>query len=269
MSFYLAPALRRCPADLGVTQPPFPRRGSSDGWVGDTSHAARKSDHNPDWSSGGVVRAIDLDIIVSPLAGRGMGVVAAAIAHPSTQYIIHAGSIWNRRDGFRRRTYSGNPHTRHVHISIRHTKAAETSTAKWALPGAVTPVAPPTTPPAPPIPKDWFTMATAAELRKVVAETVESVIGQNLPAYSTTNPAKIPVNRWAVRVHDWTSEAVVNTRAIAGLQAQVSNLVGAIAAVSKGEPFDEAKLLEGIRAATSQAILDAGVALRELAERDA
>ncbi len=41
----------------------FPDRDRrSDGWIGDTRHSTRSSDHNPDWSSTPpYVRAIDVD----------------------------------------------------------------------------------------------------------------------------------------------------------------------------------------------------------------
>lgn len=45
------------------------------------------------------------------------------------------------------------------------------------------------------------------------------------------------------------------------MEAQVAALVGAVAALAKGQAFDEAKLLASIREATAAAIVDAGRAL--------
>lgn len=107
------------------------RDKTSDGSIGDASHAARKSDHNPDWDAGGVVRAIDVDkdgINVQDL-------LDAVVRDPRVAYVI-----WNRRiasatdDGvpWDWEPYDGtNPHDKHVHISIKHTTAAETNVSRW------------------------------------------------------------------------------------------------------------------------------------------
>ena len=116
----------------------WPRRDdNSDGAIGDASHQARVSDHNPDWSAGGVVRAIDLDkdgIDVPEL-------LAALTRDPRIEYVI-----WNRRmmrsyaKTIGSKTYKpwewapydgDDPHTGHVHVSIKHTRAAETYTSAW------------------------------------------------------------------------------------------------------------------------------------------
>lgn len=124
--YYLAPALVRCRGELNTSYPSRDR--TSDGWIGDAAHWARASDHVPDPRPDGVVRAIDVDRDgIDPMA-----LVAAAIAHPSTNYVIFNGSIWSRAYGFRRRVYTGsNKHEHHVHISILHTRAAEASAASW------------------------------------------------------------------------------------------------------------------------------------------
>jgi hypothetical protein len=44
------------------------RDKDSDGWIGDTSHQARKSEHNPD--ANGVVRALDITNDPAPGARR-------------------------------------------------------------------------------------------------------------------------------------------------------------------------------------------------------
>lgn len=107
----------------------WPKRDTaSDGAIGDASHQARKSDHNPDWSAGGVVRAIDVD-------NNGIDVqqlLDATIGDQRVWYVIWDRHIYSRTYGWAKRAYDGaDPHTGHIHISINHTKAAETDTSPW------------------------------------------------------------------------------------------------------------------------------------------
>lgn len=107
----------------------WPRRSTaSDGAIGDASHQARKSDHNPDWDAGGVVRAIDIDVhgIDAP------AVVKALIGDPRVWYVIYDHYIYSVTYNWAKRPYDGaDPHTGHIHVSIRHTTAAETNTGLW------------------------------------------------------------------------------------------------------------------------------------------
>lgn len=151
MSYRLAASLVKLRSQVNDRWPN--RDKKSDGWIGDASHNARKSDHNPDWSSGGVVRALDLDkdgIDVEELLN-------AVVGEPRVAYVIWNRRIWTHAKGWQ--PYSGsNPHTGHVHVSIRHTKAAEASGA-WKLGGitvkpaaskpSVKPATKPATKPAP------------------------------------------------------------------------------------------------------------------------
>lgn len=88
---------------------------SSDGWIGDASHQASKSDHNPD--SRGIVHAIDVDkdgVDVNRL-------IRILIKDSRIQYVIYNRTIWSRTYGFESRKYTGkNPHTDHVHVSFRY-----------------------------------------------------------------------------------------------------------------------------------------------------
>jgi len=124
--WYLAPSLVALRTEINRRWPN--RNKSSDGAVGDTSHQARKSDHNPDWDSNGVVRATDTDkdgIDVQTLLN-------AVIGDHRVQYVIWNRHIYSRTYNWVKQAYNGsNPHTGHVHISIRHTKAAETDTSRW------------------------------------------------------------------------------------------------------------------------------------------
>ena len=104
----------------------FPGRDkTSDGWIGDTRHAARKSDHNPD--AQGWVRAIDID---RDLNGKGRKPdlmpdlvdqirLAAKSGDKRVSYIIFDGLICSSKKAWAWRAYDGiNKHNHHAHISF-------------------------------------------------------------------------------------------------------------------------------------------------------
>jgi hypothetical protein len=119
----------------------FPDRDrTSDGWIGDTRHSARPSDHNPDAKTG-VVRAIDVDRDVSgsdkpdlmPDIADQIRLYAKADKSKRIAYIIFNHKIASPRMGWRWRKYSGiNPHTKHLHISF--TKAGDTDGSFFNIP---------------------------------------------------------------------------------------------------------------------------------------
>lgn len=100
------------------------RDRTSDGWVGDTRHAARKSDHNPD--ANGWVRAIDVDRDLSGKAKPDIMPdladqirIAAKSGEKRIAYIIFNGRIASPRLNWRWRKYTGsNKHNHHCHISF-------------------------------------------------------------------------------------------------------------------------------------------------------
>ena len=107
----------------------FPDRDrASDGWIGDTRHAARKSDHNPDGE--GWVRAIDLDAdlfkggkpaIMSDLADS-IRRACKSKTEKRISYIIFDGKIASSILNYKWRVYKGaNKHTKHCHVSFKKT----------------------------------------------------------------------------------------------------------------------------------------------------
>jgi hypothetical protein len=115
----------------------FPDRDKrSDGWIGDSRHAATKSDHNPAAPTG-VVRAIDVD---SDLGG------AANNAHYLANQLRILGKtdkrlayvIFNKKIAspilfWKWRSYRGiDPHTSHIHISF--TALGDQDKSKFKLP---------------------------------------------------------------------------------------------------------------------------------------
>jgi len=107
----------------------YPKRDKrSDGWVGDTAHNARKSDHNPD--SNGWVRAIDIDSDLVKGSNKASWLLAEQIKQIGQKgdkrlsYIIHQHRIASPRQNWAWRVYKGsNPHVSHLHISF--TKAGD------------------------------------------------------------------------------------------------------------------------------------------------
>jgi hypothetical protein len=101
------------------------RDKSSDGWIGDVRHAARKSDHNPD--AQGWVRAIDVD---RDLHGKGRKPdvmpdlvdqirLLAKSGDKRISYIIFDGKIASSKKAWAWRPYDGiNKHNHHAHISF-------------------------------------------------------------------------------------------------------------------------------------------------------
>ena len=114
------------------------RDRTSDGWIGDSRHASRPSDHNPD--AEGIVRAIDIDRDIHGVSKPDeMPYIADQIrlcakrGDKRIAYVIFAGRIASPRMGWRWRPYKGsNPHNHHCHISF--TKAGDTDSSFFNIP---------------------------------------------------------------------------------------------------------------------------------------
>lgn len=116
----------------------------SDGWIGDSAHSSRTSDHNPDWSdefSPGVVRAIDMDedllgpSFPDPDVGRRLAdqLRGAGMTDGRIRYVIHEGLITSGLRAWRWKPYAGtNPHDHHIHVSF--TRAGDRDGREFALP---------------------------------------------------------------------------------------------------------------------------------------
>ncbi len=98
------------------------RDRKSDGWIGDTRHSARKSDHNPD--KNGIVRALDLDADLGAHKEEAYALVekirkCAKRGDKRIKYIIYDGQIMSPIMNWKRRKYRGaNPHRSHFHVSF-------------------------------------------------------------------------------------------------------------------------------------------------------
>ncbi|HZX39512.1 MAG TPA: hypothetical protein VFF37_14485 [Streptomyces sp.] len=125
------------------------RDKASDGSIGDTSHGASSSDHNPDETGNtpsedaddrNEVHAIDTDEDLRRAGwtmNRAVQIIVTrhrAGADDRLQNVIYNRRIWSRSWGWTARAYTGsNAHTEHAHFSARYTTAQENDTRPWGL----------------------------------------------------------------------------------------------------------------------------------------
>jgi hypothetical protein len=117
----LSKAAEQLRSEINAKYPTRDKR--SDGWIGDTAHNARKSDHNPDKQ--GWVRAIDIDSDLIKGSSKESWLLAEQIktialkGDKRVSYIIHQHRIASPIKNWAWRVYKGsNPHVSHLHISF-------------------------------------------------------------------------------------------------------------------------------------------------------
>jgi hypothetical protein len=120
------------------------RRKDSDGTIGDAAHQSRVSDHNPWVRDGGIGVVTAMDITHDPNNGCDANVIAEALRSSRevrVKYIIFNRRIANSSPigsakAWEWRPYVGpkkNPHTKHIHISVKSNKSNYDSTAAWPI----------------------------------------------------------------------------------------------------------------------------------------
>lgn len=129
---FLVPCLVTLRAEFNELAPG--RGKGADGWIGDTAHAARASDHNPD--AQGRVLALDIDS-TGPWPRPFDDLVEGRRGDDRLEYVIWNRRIASRDQGWTWRTYTGtsDPHTGHAHFSARHDHSGNDSTAPWEMTG--------------------------------------------------------------------------------------------------------------------------------------
>lgn len=224
MAYFLSPALVRLRTEINALWPH--RDKTSDGWIGDASHKARPSDHNPDWSDGGIVRAIDIDedlTVGLGEVGAAMPLVNAILRDPRVRYVIYEGRIWNV-DTQRWSPYSGpNAHRHHVHVSVRKTGSYDRDASPWNLAatigrdiGSIPTVSIPSFPgaPAPITPEDYL-MSTEAQERLA---RIERIVTQNQRDIRAT-PGRV----WNATLGRGENKRTI-AAVLAGIPAAVANI---------------------------------------------
>lgn len=194
--WFLAPALITLRAEVNAKYPK--RDKASDGAVGDTSHAARVSDHNPcracKGRSRGIVRAIDIDVSPdgNPDADLAAEVLRAAIGSPLVWYVIHKGKIYSRTHGWQARVYTGAAHNEHVHVSLNGANnisgdPGNFSTASWGISKGGKPPAKDPRPPA-------VSLAKAVNAARYPRKEVAPVVSRRIQRALNARGARLTVD---------------------------------------------------------------------------
>ena len=111
---------------------------SADGWIGDSRHAATKSDHNPDVADGSYcVRAIDISVGLSKQKGLSVylsdQIRQSGKTDKRLSYVIHNSQIASSKKNWAWRPYTGfNKHEHHIHCSF--TKLGDQDATPWDIP---------------------------------------------------------------------------------------------------------------------------------------
>lgn len=133
MTWTFAPCLAELRAQLDALYPN--RSRVSDGTIGDASHQARQSDHNPD--ANGYVCAFDITANVQDTPALGMNGTQLAnllLLDHRCAYVIFNHRIWTPDRGWH--DYTGpSAHTEHVHLSCFHDAPRRDDRRPWALGG--------------------------------------------------------------------------------------------------------------------------------------
>ena len=123
----LAPCLRNLFNEVDANW--INRSHRLDGWIGDAAHQQRQSDHNPD--SRGIVHAIDID---KNWIDTNFVVEQCISENRPTEYVVWNRTIWSRTRDYKPRPYTGdNPHTDHIHVSIRYGTYWESADWHWGI----------------------------------------------------------------------------------------------------------------------------------------
>lgn len=182
------------------------RDRTSDGGVGDASHQARPSKHNP--GANRVVEARDFDEDVSGTNGQGGRPLwdlvqhllkLARDGHPALglgAHLIYEGRIWSAKHGWRERPYTGpNAHEHHLHVAVADAAAGYDSTESWDIARALRPKA------AARKPDRWLGLANPPMVGQDVLNVQNALVKAD-PANRARMACDLPVARYGRETAD-------------------------------------------------------------------